>query len=350
MYFLRFFCLFLCIAFSMGCLRKSPITADPQMNFDVFWQEVNEKYGLFNVKNIDWQAVREKYITEITPHTNLEKLFQVLSSMMQELKDGHTALITPFGRFTYDDFFLRYPPNYDDNIVERYYLSDKKRVFGGVLSTRVLVGEGNTDGPIFILYIRYPSFLTPLSGATLDLLLSYIAQLDIQGIILDIRDNTGGNIEYAQNLAGLFQEQAFTAGYIRFKTGTGHNDFGDFSPILTTTTATRRFTKPVALLTNRMVYSAANFFAGAMKQLPNVRIIGDTTGGGGGLPYSNSLPIGWQFSISVSELFDPQKAPLELGVAPHIRADLHTTFADKKDNVIDTAYQILHRKITTDQW
>ncbi|MBQ2208436.1 MAG: peptidase S41, partial [Prevotella sp.] len=41
------------------------------------------------------------------------------------------------------------------------------------------------------------------------------------------------------------------------------------------------------------MFSAANDFAVIMHALPNVKLIGDHTGGGSGLPMSNSLPNGW---------------------------------------------------------
>ena len=44
--------------------------------------------------------------------------------------------------------------------------------------------------------------------------------------------------------------------------------------------------KPVIILTNRSVYSAANEFVKYMKCCPKAKIVGDKTGGGAGLPFS----------------------------------------------------------------
>lgn len=61
------------------------------------------------------------------------------------------------------------------------------------------------------------------------------------------------------------------------------------------------------------------------------------------MPYSNQLPNGWNFSISVNELFDKDKQPLEYGVAPNVIARFR--YDDMKDNLIDTSYLILSRQI-----
>ena len=51
-----------------------------------------------------------------------------------------------------------------------------------------------------------------------------------------------------------------------------------------------RWQKPVAVLTNREVFSAANEFVKYMKCMPTVKVVGDRTGGGAGLPFTATLP------------------------------------------------------------
>jgi len=59
-----------------------------------------------------------------------------------------------------------------------------------------------------------------------------------------------------------------------------------------------RYTDPIALLTNRRTFSAAESFVLAMRTLPQVTIVGDTTGGGSGNPLHRELPNGWGLSVS----------------------------------------------------
>ncbi|MDE5935718.1 MAG: peptidase S41, partial [Muribaculaceae bacterium] len=74
--------------------------------------------------------------------------------------------------------------------------------------------------------------------------------------------------------------------------------------------------KPVAVLTNRSTFSAANNFVSIMKQLPQVIIVGAATGGGSGMPFSSELPNGWGIRFSACSVLDAQGNPTEWGVDP----------------------------------
>ncbi|MEM1215921.1 MAG: S41 family peptidase, partial [Bacteroidota bacterium] len=76
--------------------------------------------------------------------------------------------------------------------------------------------------------------------------------------------------------------------------------------------------KPIVVLTNRLSYSATNFFAGFMSQLPQVTIIGDRSGGGGGIPVSYELPNGWKFRLSASRTYLLDGQDIETGIEPDI--------------------------------
>ncbi|WP_438589109.1 S41 family peptidase [Duncaniella dubosii] len=69
--------------------------------------------------------------------------------------------------------------------------------------------------------------------------------------------------------------------------------------------------KTVIVLANRSTFSAANNFVSVMKLLPGVRVVGATTGGGSGMPYSSELPCGW------SVRFSPVRCSTQSAVAPN---------------------------------
>jgi C-terminal processing protease CtpA/Prc len=52
------------------------------------------------------------------------------------------------------------------------------------------------------------------------------------------------------------------------------------------------------VLSGRAVYSSNESFISAMRELPNVTILGDTTGGATGNPAQHALGDGWQYSVS----------------------------------------------------
>ena len=138
-----------------------------------------------------------------------------------------------------------------------------------------------------------------------------------------------------------------TVGSISHKTGPAHDAFSkpynyDFSPAK----GRQHYNKPIVVLFNRGSFSATNNFVSIMKQLPNVTIIGDTTGGGCGLPFTSELPNGWSVRFSAAVIRDAEGNITEFGVAPDIKVDM--TEADRlsgHDTILDTAIShLLHKK------
>jgi hypothetical protein len=65
-----------------------------------------------------------------------EELFRVCSEMLKELKDGHTNLSSSFDTSRYW-IWEQFPQNYDERLVEEYYLHfDYRRTSG--ISYRIL--------------------------------------------------------------------------------------------------------------------------------------------------------------------------------------------------------------------
>ena len=187
-------------------------------------------------------------------------------------------------------------------------------------------------------YIYYESFSDKIGDGNLDEVLLAFSSCD--GLIIDVRDNGGGQLSTVQQLASRFTTEDFTSGYIRHKTGPGHNDFSDFYPITQETAESNRihFAKPVAILTNRKCYSATNDFVSVMSNLPQVCIIGDCTGGGSGLPFSSELPNGWVIRFSASPIYNTQKKHTEFGIEPDIHVELtQEDISNGFDTIIERA-------------
>ena len=107
-----------------------------------------------------------------------------------------------------------------------------------------------------------------------------------------------------------------------------------------------RWIKPVVLLVNRGCFSSANDFAYTMKALDNVTLLGDTTGGGGGLPMSSELPNGWVVRFSSAPSFDADKNHVEFGVAPDIRLDMSDVdILSGVDTYIEKAREFINDKL-----
>ncbi len=321
-----------------GCHKMEDWDNDREGNFDALWTVVDQHYCFFDEKGVDWDEVYTRYRPLVKTKMGTREFFDLCAQMLDELRDGHVNLSSSFETSYYRRWWSDYPQNYDERLVEQYYFGfDYKTV--GTIDYDVL-----DDG---IGYMRYPSFSAPVGEGALDAILAYFNPC--RGLIIDIRDNGGGSMTNVERLVARFIDSRILAGYISHKTGPGHNDFSEpyayyYDPA---ETGRVRWTKPVVVLTNRSTFSAANNFVSIMKLLPQVKIVGATTGGGSGMPYSSEIPCGWGVRMSACPVLDAEGHPTENGIEPSAgcAVDLDPTAAlQGRDTMLDLAIALLLRE------
>lgn len=336
-YFIFLFFTLLSLNITTGCVEEPQFANTPQGNLDACWKILNEKYCFFSYKQaeygLDWNEVYARYSKQVGPDIRRDSLFAILNNMMGELRDGHVNLYTPFNVGRYWDWFQDYPRNFDSN-VQRNYLGNDYRIAGGMKYTIL---------PDSIGYIYYGSFSNGVGESNLDYILAHL--YSCKGIIIDIRDNGGGNLTQVNTIAARFTQERLLSGYIQHKTGKGHDDFSSLYPMHLNPSERIQYHGPIAVLTNRSVFSAANNFVSVMNLLPQVTTIGDRTGGGSGLPFSSELPNGWTIRFSASPLYDTEKQHTEFGIDPdiHVNMDLEDMLKGV-DTIIETAKEFLLNK------
>lgn len=333
----RFIPLFLCLSmlFTMtGCIDEKEFDNTPTGNFEALWKIIDEHYCFFNYKQneygLDWNAVYGKYKVRINDGMNSEQLFEVLSDMLGELRDGHVNLSASADFARYWSWFEDYPSNYSDTLQRRYLGTDYKIASG--LKYRIL--DDN------IGYVRYESFMDAIGDGNIDEVINYL--MACRGLIIDVRDNTGGTLTYADKLAARFTNSSTLVGYIQHKTGKGHDDFSDMVEQRLEPSSNLRWQKSVCVLTNRKVFSAANEFAKYMHAFPGVKLVGDRTGGGAGLPFTSSLPNGWAVRFSACPMYDRDRQSTEFGIEPDYKVYItDEDFRRGKDTIIEFARKLL---------
>ena len=319
-----------------SCIDEDERPDSPTGNFEALWHIIDEHYCFFDYKQqaygLDWTDVYAKYRVRISDSMTELQLFEVLTDMLAELRDGHVNLSASYDYGRYWTWKEAYPTNYSDSL-ERVYLGTDYKIAAG-MKYRIL--DDN------IGYIRYESFTSGIGEGNLDDVLSYL--ILCRGLIIDIRNNGGGDLTYAERLAARFVGERTLVGYIQHKTGKGHNDFSAMEPHYLEPSSNIRWHKPVCLLTNRGVFSAANEFTSMMRALPNVILVGDHTGGGAGLPFSSSLHSGWSVRFSACPMYDAQRQQTEVGIEPDYNVQLdEADIARNRDTIIETARQLLAR-------
>ena len=255
---------------AVSCVDEEEYSDDPRGNFEALWKIMNEHYCFFDYKNseygLDWNEVYARYSRQIDDGMTSTQLFEVLGNMLGELRDGHVNMYASFDQSRYWSWKEDYPANLTDPLQRRYLGTDYK-ISSGIKYRKLDDNIG---------YIYCGSFSNAIGSGNLNDILMDLATCN--ALIVDVRDNGGGMLTSAEPLASRFTDEEILVGYMQHKTGAGHNDFSEPEEQKLKPSSGLRWHKPVAVLTNRAVFSAANEFVKYMKCCPGVTVIGDKTG------------------------------------------------------------------------
>ena len=317
-----------------SCTPTDEFADSPTGNFEALWKTIDEHYCFLPHKaelyGLDWDEVHRRYSSMVHEGMTRAQLFEVLAAMLSELKDGHVNLYSAFDIGREWSWKEDWPRNYDESM-ERELLGTSYRIMSG-MKCRVL--EDN------IAYVRCPSFSSEMSEGGLDEMM--IAFAPCNAMVIDIRENGGGLVSAAMQLASRFTNEPLHVGYIRHKTGKGRSDFSEMEEQWLRPGAGARWQKPVAVLTNRGVFSSANEFAKYMACCPGAVLVGDKTGGGGGLPFSSELPCGWSVRFSACPMYDNKGNLTEDGIEPDVVAELGNGWRETgRDGILEKAREVL---------
>ncbi len=179
-------------------------------------------------------------------------------------------------------------------------------------------------------------------------------------IILDLRENGGGNSNIGYNILAFLVEKPyqsskwFTRNYRPAYRAWGipQQKFGDDAEMVTAEQlkllrkGAKVYDKPVIVLSSPRTFSAAEDFLAAFKPLKRGLIIGEPSGGSTGQPLLISLPGGGQARICTRRsTFAYGTEFIGVGVFPDIWASQKISdFVEGKDVVLEVALKQLNKK------
>lgn len=160
-----------------------------------------------------------------------------------------------------------------------------------------------------------------------------------RGVVLDLRNNPGGFLHKAVEIAGFFIEKDKTIVVEEFSSGKKNNFNSNGNATL------KDF--PMVILVNKGSASASEILAGALRDHNNTTIIGETTFGKGTVQELKNLSGGSTLKLTVAHWILPKGDLIDgIGIKPDIEVQLTTEdFETDRDPQLDKALEVLKSKI-----
>ncbi len=279
---------FILIAFLLflsGCSDLLVNGPDSNLNMDDFnsaWQIANKYYPFFKFKKINWDSLYTVYKPQAEAARG-DEIYNVLYQMFRELKDGHIEILTEggFPVMTYE-----WPRDIDRKAFSSIVVS---KYFSKPL---ILAGEDKFDYEITDNNIGYVYISTFSDGdgnwyKDFGKIMEYFH--NTKGIIVDVRNNDGGNSNSEDYIISRLIEKPIKDIWYTYSVA---------NSLIINPVDSPGYLKSVVVLINGASFSAAETFPELLRQSPNVTLIGDTTGGGGGINDFYTLPSGKRLQIA----------------------------------------------------
>ena len=87
----KYVLLFLCLSLFIGCVDEVEHEDTAQGNFEALWKIMDEHYCFFDYKDVNWNDIYNIYNVRARNGISREQLFEVLTDMLSELRDGHVT-------------------------------------------------------------------------------------------------------------------------------------------------------------------------------------------------------------------------------------------------------------------
>jgi len=160
-------------------------------------------------------------------------------------------------------------------------------------------------------YVRIEEFADNTSDE-LDHALEGLEQAGMQALVIDLRNNPGGLLDSAVDVAGKFVPTNTVIVSTKGRTPDQSQDFRARSE-------RQHPNYPIALLINGYSASGAEIVAGALKDLNRAILVGETTFGKGSVQTVQTLGNGVGLRLTMAKYYTPSKRTIhEVGVAPDI--------------------------------
>jgi carboxyl-terminal processing protease len=273
-------------------------TKDPEAVFEDLWTAFARDFANFADRGVDWDALYAEHRPRVTRATRDAELFRALSDLLLPLNDSHVSLTAPDQQVFLSnehDRALTGRDRFDIGVVRARYLEPDHRTGGH----EAYVYGKLRDAPIGYFYAR------EIGTGFANLHRLFDEHPDLAGYVIDLRQNAGGNHTHAFAALGRLTDRPRYVFRSRTKNGPGANDYTPWHEWHLRPVG-RHVDRPVVVLTDRRTPSAAERAVMALRTLPRVTVMGDTTNGSISTKIARELANGWYYSLTPQqvEMFD----------------------------------------------
>lgn len=331
---LHYFILVLLLFSAVSCeklfFEPEPLT-DPVSIFEQFWGTYHTDYAPFEERGVDWDEVYATFRPKVNGQTTDEELYNILKDMISGLNDSHIKFTAPgkqvytpniyYGTHLEDELF-------DIDLIKNQYFTEKVVEYDG--------GYVVTSSINDVAYIWFKG----VGSGFLELHTMLDGFSDAKGLIIDLRHNGGGDLTFLFSEIGILTDEVRFNHRSRTKNGPGRNDYDEWFE-WNIYPSGKYFDKPLVLLTDRYTVSAGERATMALKTLPNLLHMGDTTNGSISTMIGRELQNGWYFTICPQQIeFIDGKSYEGIGLIPDVLVENSMEeMSAGKDSQLDAALE-----------
>lgn len=153
---------------------------------------------------------------------------------------------------------------------------------------------------------------------------------DIESLIIDLRDNTGGQLRTVDNIVSLFIDENNVIYQMKEK--------GKITKYYSHGNNNRKY--PIVVLVNENSASASELMTGALKEVYNATIIGVNTYGKGTAQEVRTLENGEQYKFTTREWLTAKGNSIEkVGIEPNIKVEQDSKYLNEPTEENDVQLQ-----------
>ena len=207
---------------------------------------------------------------------------------------------------------------------------EEKAVTINVVRDEIKIESVSTKMVDNIAYIRLTQFMAASSNELTKAIKDAIDK-KAAGIVLDFRNNPGGLLDSAVNIASQFLTQGTVVDVV--------DNNGTHSPLKVVRGGIAP-NIPLVVLVNSGSASASEVVAGALQDYGRAKLIGTQTHGKGSVQIIKSLSNGSSLHITMAKWYTPLGRPINgVGLTPDVKSEL------EGDKLIDFAVDYLKKQI-----